>query len=303
VKILITGVTGYLGGKLALALAAAGHDVVGTSRDPARAGKIAGVGHLYAWAPLDEALPADALVGVGGIVHLVGEPVTGRWTVAKKRRLYDSRVKSAQNIVRGIEASPEKPSVIVGGSGIGYYGDRGDNELPETEAAGTDFLANLSVDWEGAVLDAERLGIRAVVSRTGLVVGKGAPFLKPQLPLFKLGLGGRMGSGNQWWAWIHVDDFTGLIRFALENESVRGPINVVGPHAARQRDFARLFSRALGRPALTWAPAVMIKLILGEFAAEVLTSKRGIPEVALQAGYRFAYPGLEEALREAVASD
>ena len=302
-RILITGVTGYLGGKLAGALATAGHEVVGTSRNPSRASAIVGVSRLFAWAPLDEPLTADALAGVDGIVHLVGEPVTGRWTTAKKQRLYDSRVESARNIVRGIEASSDRLSVIVGGSGIGYYGDRGDDELPETETMGTDFLARLSADWESAVLDAERLGIRAVVSRTGLVVGKGAPFLKPQLPLFKLGLGGRMGSGDQWWAWVHVDDFTGLIRFALENDTVRGPMNVVGPHAARQRDFAKLFGRALRRPALTWAPAIVIRLMLGEFAGEVLTSKRGIPEVALSAGYRFAYPDLESALRDAVARD
>lgn len=302
-KTLITGVTGYLGGKLAIALAGAGHEVVGTSRNPSGAGTIAGVSHLFAWSPIDEPLPADAIAGVDGIVHLVGEPVTGRWTAAKKQRLYDSRVESARNIVRGIEASSHRPSVIVGQSGIGYYGDRGDDELPETEAVGSDFLAHLSADWESAVLDAERLGVRPVVSRTGLVVGKGAPFLRPQLPLFKLGLGGRMGAGNQWWAWVHVDDFTGLIRLALENDNLRGPMNVVGPHAARQRDFAKLLGRALRRPALTWVPAVVIRLMLGEFAGEVLTSKRGIPEVALSAGYRFAYPDLESALRDAVADD
>jgi uncharacterized protein (TIGR01777 family) len=303
VKILITGVTGYLGGKLATALTGAGHEVVGTSRNPSRAGAIDGVSHLFAWAPLDDPLPADALAGVDGIVHLVGEPVNGRWTAAKKRLLYDSRVESARNIVRGVEASPQRPSVIVGGSGVGYYGDRGADELPETEAVGSDFLAHLSEDWESAVLDAERLGVRAVVSRTGLVVGRGSPFLTPQLPLFKLGLGGRLGSGEQWWAWVHVDDFTGLIRFALENATVRGPMNVVGPHAARQRDFARLFGRALRRPGLVWAPAIAIRLILGEFAGEVLTSKRAIPEVALSAGYKFAYPDLESALRDAVAKD
>ena len=301
-KILITGVTGYLGGKLAIALGHAGHQVDGTSRNPARAGAITGVSNLHAWAPLDEPLPASALEDVDGIVHLVGEPVTGRWTAAKKRRLYDSRVKSARNIVLGIEASNYRPGVIVGGSGVGYYGDRGDDELSESESQGTDFLANLSADWEAAIFDAERLGVRVVVSRTGLVVGENAPFLKPQLPLFKLGLGGRMGSGNQWWAWVHIDDFTGLTRYALENDSVRGPMNVVAPHAARQRDFAKLFARVLRRPALTWAPAMVIKFILGEFAAEVLTSKRGIPEAALTAGYRFAYPGLEEALRDTVAS-
>lgn len=302
-KILITGVTGYLGSKLAVALAGRGHQVVGTSRNPARAGAIPGVNHLYSWAPLNEPLPREALAGVDGIVHLVGEPVTGRWTSAKKHRLYESRVKSARNIVRGIEASSDHPRVIVGGSGIGYYGERGDDELPETEPQGTDFLARLSTDWETAILDAERVGIRTVVSRTGLVVGKDSPFLKPQLPLFKFGLGGRMGSGRQWWAWVHVDDFTALICCALENDNIRGPMNVVAPHAAQQRDFAKLFARVLRRPALTWAPAIVIKLLLGEFATEVLTSKRGIPAVALTAGYRFAYPSLEEALRDVIARD
>lgn len=302
-KILITGVTGYLGRKLAVALTSANHQVVGTSRNPARAGTIDDVKHLFAWAPLDQPLSADALAGVDGIVHLVGEPVTGRWTAGKKKRLYDSRVESARNIVRGIEGSNDHPSVIIGGSGIGYYGDRGEDELPESEPMGTDFLGHLSADWESAVLKAESLGIRVVVSRTGLVVGKNAPFLRPQQPLFKLGIGGRMGSGDQWWGWVHVDDFTGLIRLALENNTIRGPMNVVGPHAARQRDFARLLGHALRRPAHTWAPAAIIRLVLGEFASEVLSSKRGIPAVALSAGYRFAYPDLESALRDAVASD
>ena len=300
-KVLITGVTGYLGGKLAIALEGSGHEVVGTSRNPSRAGAVPGVSHLFAWSPTDEPLPADALAGVDGIVHLVGEPVTGRWTSAKKRRLYDSRVDSARNIVRGIEGSSDRPRVIVGGSGIGFYGDRGDDELPETEAVGADFLAHLSADWEAAVLDAERLGIRVVVSRTGLVVGNGAPFLRPQMPLFKLGLGGRLGSGNQWWAWVHVDDFMGLVRLALENNALRGPMNVVAPHPARQRDFAKLLARALRRPGLIWTPAIAIRLLLGEFAGEVLTSKRAVPEVALSAGYHFAYPDLEPALRDVVA--
>ncbi len=298
-KILITGVTGYLGGKLARGLTEAGHQVVGTSRRPTGQ-STPNVDRLYAWAPLDQPLPMDAIAGVDGIVHLLGEPVSGRWTAAKKQRLYDSRVESSKNIVRGIEASPHRPQVIVGGSGVGYYGHRDDDELPETEPAGNDFLGTLSRDWEGSITDASRLGIRTVLSRTGLVVGKGAPFLKPQLPLFKLSLGGRLGSGKQWWAWVHVDDFIAIIRFALENDNVRGPLNVVSPQAIRQRDFAKVFGRAIGRPAITWVPSIAIRTVLGEFSGELLTSKRVIPKAVLQAGYRFAYPSLEEALREAL---
>jgi uncharacterized protein (TIGR01777 family) len=298
-RILITGVTGYIGRHLCATLADAGHDVVGTSRKPAGV-DLPGLTQAFAWSPATEPLSAQALDGVDGVVHLTGESVAGRWTAAKKRALRASRVDSAANVVAGITASSHKPSVFVGGSAVGFYGNRGDDELTEDDPAGNDFLARLTADWEAAAQDVTRLGVRSVLTRTGMVVGPGAKFLAPQLPLAKLGLGGRLGSGNQWWSWVHVDDVTGIINLALEDASIEGPINVTSPHIARQRDFAKTLGHVLHRPAFVWAPGLAIKLILGEFSDEVLTSKRAFPAAALAAGYTFAYPSLEPALQHAI---
>lgn len=292
--------TGYLGRNLCLGLTEAWHQVVGTSRDPANA-KVPGLLEVYAWEPSVQPLPAEALRGVDAVVHLVGEPVVGRWTVAKKRRLYDSRVESARNIIRGIEASSFHPKVLVSGSAVGYYGNRGDQELTESHVRGDDFLAGLTEEWEQAVSEAEMLGIRIVNSRTGLVVGSGASFLRPLLLQNRLFVGGALGSGKQWWSWVHLIDFVGAIRFALENETLHGPMNVTSPNPARQRDFAKTLGRVLHRPTLAWIPAVAIRFALGEMANEVLTSKRVLPRVLRDAGYEFRFEDLDRALREALS--
>ena len=298
-RVLITGVTGYLGRNLCQSLTEAWHQVVGTSRNPASA-NVPGLLQTYAWEPATQPLPAEALDGVDAIVHLVGERVVGRWTAAKKRKLYDSRVESARNIVRGIASVSQRPKVFVGGSAVGYYGDRGEQELTEANGQGEDFLAGLTADWEQAANGAEALGVRVVNSRTGLVVGAAAPFLKPMLLQNRLFASGPLGSGKQWWPWVHLADFVGATRFALENETLRGPMNVTSPNPARQRDFAKTLARILGRPSIAWAPAIAIRLVLGEMANEVLTSKRVLPAVLRDAGYEFRYEDLESALREAL---
>ena len=298
-RVLITGVTGYLGRNLCQGLTDAWHQVVGTSRDPAHA-NVPGLIEAYAWEPASQPLPAQALEGVDAVVHLVGESVVGRWTAAKKRKLYDSRVESARNIVRGMKDATVRPKVFVGGSAVGYYGDRGDVELTEAEAPGDDFLASLTADWEQAAREAEPLGVRVVNSRTGLVVGAGAPFLKPLLLQNRLFAGGPLGSGRQWWPWVHVADVVGAISFAIENEALRGPMNVTSPNPARQRDVAKALGRVLKRPTVAWAPAIAIRLVLGEMANEVLTSKRVLPKALRDAGYEFRYDELEGALREAL---
>ena len=299
-RVLITGVTGYLGRNLCQGLTDAWHQVVGTSRDPVNA-KVPGLLEVYAWEPSMQPLPAEALSGVDAVVHLVGETVMGRWTAAKKRRLYDSRVESARNIIRGMEASSSYPKVLVSGSAVGYYGNRGDHELTESHVRGDDFLAGLTEDWEQAVSEAESLGVRIVNSRTGLVVGAGAPFLKPLLLQNRLFVGGQLGSGKQWWPWVHLVDFVGAIRFALENETLHGPMNITSPNPARQRDFAKALGRVLHRPTLGWVPAIVIRLALGEMANEVLTSKRVLPRVLCDAGYNFQYEELDRALREVLS--
>lgn len=298
-RVLITGVTGYLGRNLCLSLTEAWHQVVGTSRDPANA-NVPGLLQVYAWEPATQPLPAEAIEGVDAVVHLVGERVVGRWTDAKKHKLYDSRVESARNIVRGMQNVQVRPKVLVGGSAIGYYGDRGELELTEAAGQGGDFLAGLTADWEQAAKEAESLGVRVVNSRTGLVVGAGAPFLKPMLLQNRLFAGGPLGSGKQWWPWVHIADFVGAMRFALENEIVHGPMNVTSPSPARQRDFAKTLARVLSRPSIAWVPAIAIRLVLGEMANEVLTSKRVLPVVLREAGYEFRYENLENALRQAL---
>jgi uncharacterized protein (TIGR01777 family) len=298
-RVLITGVTGYLGRNLCLSLTEAWHQVVGTSRDPANA-NVPGLLQAYAWEPATQRLPAEAIEGVDAVVHLVGERVVGRWTAAKKRKLYDSRVESARNIVRGMQNVQVRPKVFVGGSAIGYYGDRGEQELTEAAGQGDDFLAGLTADWEQAANEAESLGVRVVNSRTGLVVGAGAPFLKPMLLQNRLFAGGPLGSGKQWWPWVHIADFVGAMRFALENGIVHGPMNVTSPIPSRQRDFAQTLARVLNRPSIAWAPAIAIRLVLGEMANEVLTSKRVLPVVLREAGYEFRYKDLENALRQAL---
>jgi len=298
-RVLIAGVTGYLGSHLAEALADAGHSVEGTSRNPGNRRAIEGVTRMHRWST-DEPLLAEAIAGTDAIVLLTGESVLGRWTAGKKRKLYDSRVGAARNLVRGIAASAHKPSVVVGGSAVGYYGDRGEDLLSEDAPSGTDFLARLTADWEAAIGEVAGLGVRAVHSRTALVLGKRCTFLRPMLPIWRLGLGGRLGSGAQWWPWVHVDDLTGALRHAIETPGLRGAVNVVAPGIVRQREFSKALGRALGRPAFTWAPAFAIRLVLGEMSNEVLTSKRVQPTVLAHEGYQFAYPSVDRALEDAV---
>jgi hypothetical protein len=299
-RVLITGVTGFIGRALAVALTAAGHEVVGLSRDPQRArASVPQLARAYGW-PNPTSLPPESLRGVAAVVHLMGESVTGRWTRSKKRRIRDTRVLSSVALVDAIRESNERPKVLVSGSAIGYYGDRGEDSLDEKEPGGSDFLASVGRDWEAAAGGAEELGVRVVRFRTGIVLGPGGGFLSAMLPLFKMGLGGPLGSGRQWLPWVHMRDVVGLIRYAIEHDSVSGPLNGTSPNPVRQREFAKALGKVLRRPALFPAPAFLLKLVLGEFSTEVLTSKRVLPAIAEAAGYAFAFPQLEPALRNAL---
>ena len=303
-RVLITGVTGYIGRALTRSLTAGGHEVVGLSRHPPAARHaVPELVAVHAWSPTDEIPPAEALEGVDGIVNLVGEPIAGRWTDAKKRAIYDTRIQATRNLVDGVRQLSHRPAVLVNASAIGYYGDRGEAELVESEPPGDGFLPGLVKDWEAAAASAEPLGLRVVRLRVGWVLGRGAPFLTPQLPLFRLGLGGPLGSGKQWWPWVHLDDVVGLYSRALEDDGMSGAVNATAPAPLRQRDFAKAVGRVLRRPAILPAPAFVLKLVLGEFAAEVLDSRRVLPKAATDGGYAFKYPELEPALREALRRD
>lgn len=297
-RILLTGATGFLGVPLCRALQQDGHELTVLSRDPevARARSPA-LRTVHAW-DATRPPPPEVFRGVAAVVHLAGEPVAGRWTAAKRRRIRDSRVDSTRALVEGLATRPagERPRVLISASAVGYYGDRGETPLDEEAPAGAGFLAEVCRAWEDEAARAEALGLRVVCLRFGLVLGPGGGALGRMLPLFRLGLGGPLGSGRQWWSWVQREDALGLIRFALEREALRGPVNVVSPEPVRQRAFARALGRALRRPALLPTPAWALRLALGGFARELLASLRVQPRQALAAGYAFRYPELEAAL-------
>lgn len=300
-RVLVTGASGFIGRRVVQVLREGGHIVDATSRNPDRArDSLADVDTLHRWSPGDEPVPADAVRAADAVIHLLGESVAGYWTDAKKRRIRDSRVIGTRNLVAGIEAvpAPDRPRALLGASAIGYYGDRGDERLTEESAPGDDFLAGVCAAWEHEVSRAEGLGVRVSALRTGLVLGEDGGLLGVMVPVWKLCLGGPMGSGRQLWPWVHVDDVAGMYRWALE-EAVAGPINAVGPEPVTQAAFAKALGRAVGRPAVVPVPAFALRLVLGEFATESLSSHRVVPERALREGYAFRYPDLDGALAAA----
>jgi uncharacterized protein (TIGR01777 family) len=293
-KITLTGATGFIGGPLVKRLAERGHELTILTRHP-RTG--ANPRHL-AWdarsAPPLEAMEADA------IVHLAGEPVGQRWTADVKRRIRASRIEGTRAVVEGIAAARSRPKVLVSASAIGIYGSRGDEVLTERSAAGSGFLEDVTVEWERESARANEAGVRVVNPRIGIVLGRDGGALARMLPPFKAGAGGRLGSGHQWMSWIHIDDVAGLILFALENESLRGALNLTSPNPVTNADFTAALSAALRRPALFPVPVFALKLLFGEMAEVLLASQRVIPQAALDAGYHFAYPELGPALRDLV---
>ena len=302
-RILVTGATGFVGVALCDSLQAGGHEAWVLSRNPGAAEQIPSVSRAFAWTdPLREQPPPAAFEGVDAVVHLAGESVVGRWTEAKKAAIRDSRVAGTTRLVEAIGALETRPTTLVSASAIGFYGDRGDEPLTEGSAPGDDFLAETSVAWEEAARAVEPQGVRAVQIRIGIVLESGGGAMGKMLTPAKLGLGGPLGSGAQWWSWVHRDDLIGLIRLALEDDSMKGPYNATAPGAVRQKTFAATLGKVLGRPAFLPAPAFALKLALGGFSTELLSSKRVLPQRTEAAGYRFRHPDLEGALRDILAS-
>ena len=303
-RVAISGGTGFIGTALVTALAERGDEVIVLSRrpDPARAALPTAVS-IIRWDGRS-ALPASALARTDAVVNLAGEPIVGRWTDAKKRRIRESRLQATNAIVGALAQLPadQRPRALVSGSAVGYYGDRGDEVLTETSPPGEGFLAGVCVEWELAAIDAEALDVRVVRMRTGLALGRGG-VLKQLLPLFRAGLGGRIGSGRQWFPWVHLDDEVGIILRALDDRSLSGPINAVAPEEVRNAAFAQSLSAAVSRPCLTVAPALAVKLALGESSSLLLDSQRVAPARATALGYAFRYPTLSGALRAIVRSE
>ena len=299
-RVLITGVTGFIGRRLSEVLSEAGQEVWGLSRNPDTARqKVPTLANVFAWNPVAQQPPGSSLQGVEAVVHLAGEPVTGRWTKKKKQRIEDTRVIGTRNLIKALEAIG-RPPVLVSSSAIGYYGKRGDNELSEEEKPGRDFLAKVCQAWEAEAQKAGGLGMRVVILRTGIVLAPAGGALRSMLLPAKMGLGGPLGSGKQWWSWIHRDDLVSMIRTAIENPDLDGSYNATAPQPMRQKEFAKVLGKVLGRPAFMPMPALALEIILGGFSYELLSSKRVVPRRFQQAGFQFAYPELEGALRQAL---
>ncbi len=300
VRVLVTGATGFIGARLCANLLMNRCEVVALSRNPAAAQeKVHAVTRAWEWSE-SVAVPDAAAQGLDAIVHLAGEPVAGRWTDAKKKAIESSRVEGTRRIVEAIAAQPanQRPLVLVSASAMGYYGDTGEREVREDDAPADDFLARVCQGWEREALAAEALGVRVVCLRIGLVLGPEGGALARMLPLFKTGLGGRIGSGEQWWSWVHQSDVVGLIEHAVRDDALHGALNAVAPQPVRQREFASTLARVLGRPAFLPTPAFALRTALGEFADEVLGSRRLSAARAIERDYTFRFPDLEGALRD-----
>ena len=296
-KVLITGATGFLGHALTLDLVAAGHEVSALSRSADAGGRLPETVHVTPWSPLDEAAPISAIEGVDAIVHLAGEPVNGTWTRSKRQAILDSRVTGTRNLLLGIAAADPRPRHLVCASAIGYYGDRGEELLDEDATPGDDFLADVCHQWEAEAGTARELGLAVTSARFGIVFGRDGGALAPLQRATKLGAGGPLGSGRQWWSWIHLDDAVKALEHVLEIRP-DGSLNIVAPEPVRQRDLARALGRALHRPAIVPAPAFMLRALLDGFATELLSSRRVSAERLVGSGFEHRFGDLDTALAD-----
>ncbi|HXX14065.1 MAG TPA: TIGR01777 family oxidoreductase [Candidatus Eremiobacteraceae bacterium] len=297
-KILITGSTGLVGSVLTGELAQAGHTVCRLVRPETKSKATRdGSGFDVKWNPLTGELGALA-VGADAVVNLAGASIAqGRWTAQRKRELRGSRVDSTRALVHALAKMAVRPRVLISASATGIYGDRGDEVLTEESRLGTDFLSEVAAAWEAEAEKAEALGIRVVQARFGLILARHGGALAKMARPFRLGVGGKLGSGQQWVSWINLEDVVAILRLALENGTLRGPINVVSPQPVRNGEFTAALAKALHRPALFAAPAMALRLILGEMAdALLLASQRVIPEQLEKLGYRFLHTNLQATL-------
>ena len=300
-RVLVTGATGLIGSDLCDALLARGDEVVGLTRDPDRARPKNPTVTWHAWRPTTEPPPPAALDGIDGVVNLIGEEINQRLTDEAKVRIRESRILGTRNLLEGIEASPTEPSVFVGQSAIGYYGDRGAQVVDEESEPGEGFAAEVPIDWEAAERQAEGIFDRVVIFRTGLVLSKNGGLLKQLLLPFKLGVGGPIAGGDQYMSWVHIEDVVGLFLWALDDHRVWGVINGTAPNSVTNRELSKALGRALHRPAFMPVPKFAVAALRGgELADVVAGGARVIPRRALDLGYEFRHPELDEAMRSAL---
>jgi len=279
-------------------------EVTALSRDAERASARLGVPAERWSEPSQEPAPAAALSGRDAVVHLIGETIAQRWSDEAKREIRESRVLGTRNLVAALRALPpaERPRVLVSQSGAGVYGARDDERLDEAASVGDDFVARMVVEWEAEATAASELGMRVALTRTGPVLSEGGALGK-MLPFFKLGLGGPVAGGQQYFPWVHLDDVVGAILFCLDTEAAAGPLNVTAPEPVTNQEFSRALGRVLHRPAFAPVPGLAVKVLYGEMALIVTTGQRAVPARLTELGYRFRRPELEDALRGATGRE
>ena len=299
-QILMTGASGLVGTTLTAELRAAGDTVnrfvrPGTDSTHSNSGDVT-------WDPQTGEMNLPAAEGADAVINLAGASIGGgRWTANRKALLRSSRVDLTEHLVTALARLKSPPKIFISASAIGFYGDRGEESLTEASSSGKDFLSKITRDWEAAAIKVEQFGARTVLARFGIILSKNGGALPQMLTPFKLGAGGKLGSGEQWMSWISLDDAITAIRTAITDANLRGPINIVAPNPARNADFTRALAKVLHRPAILPAPAFALRLALGEMAdALLLSSQRVIPEKLTQQHFKFQYADLESALRRAL---
>ena len=294
---MITGASGLIGRALQLSFAEKGYELLLASRGEPKA-----VNEIQ-WSVEEGFAEPERLEGIDAVVHLAGENVSGlRWTDEKKEAIRDSRVLGTRSIVDTLSKLKKRPKILVSASAIGFYGERGDEEVNESATSGHGFLADVAKEWEAEARRAEDAGIRTVLLRTGIVLSKNGGALGTMLTPFKMGVGGVVGSGKQWMSWISLDDQVALINFVIENESIRGAVNAVSPSAVTNAEFTKTMGEVLYRPTFIPLPEFAVSMLMGEMGdALLLTSTKAIPKRLQDAGFEFKYPSLKEALEHAVS--
>jgi len=296
-KIVVSGSTGLIGSALTSALTRRGDKVVPLVRRRVTPGEQA-----LTWDPERGTIDRTGLEGTDAVIHLAGENVFGRWSPAKKQRIYDSRVNGTRLVSDALAGLHRPPATLLAASAIGYYGDRGEETVTEDSAPGEDFLAHVARDWEAATAAATRAGIRVVNMRTGVVLTTAGGALPKMLPAFRLGLGGPVGSGNQYLSWIVLDDIINAILHLLGNPNLVGPVNMTAPTPLTNRDFAKTLGKVLGRPAVVTVPAFALRIAFGaDGAAMVQSGQRVLPARLVASGFRFSFREVEPALRHLLA--
>jgi uncharacterized protein len=301
VRVLVTGASGLIGSALCDSLLSRGDEVVGLTRDPDKVRLARPSVAWHRWEPTLERPEDAAFDGVDAVVNLVGEKIDQRWTGEAKRKIMETRRAGTRNLVQAIAGLEQRPGVLVSQSAVGYYGDSGAAIVDESAAPGEGFDAEVTQEWERAAREAEAAGLRLAIVRTGQVLDAGGGMLAELLTPFKLGLGGPLAGGSQYVSWIHAEDEVGILLWALDDEKVSGVLNATAPEPATNRDFSKALGRALGRPAVLPIPGFVLDLKFGsEFGAVLRGGQRAVPKRALELGYRFQHPDLDEALRDLV---